>query len=110
MPRKKVADMEWYAIYADGNSGEVLPFNIFEHSGFFNDIKKYAKKCKTKEEFLNELRISLFYYFGSKCEWEVVVEAWVGNKDKPRKIDVYQQVRANWHVFTEYVCSYLWKE
>lgn len=38
------------------------------------------------------------YYFWSKCEHEVVVSGWPNGKNE-RKIDVYEQLKANWGVF-----------
>ena len=50
------------------------------------------------------MRGSLFYYFRSKCEWEVIVGAWVASDRVPgRKVDVYEQVMLNWDVFIRYV-------
>ena len=94
------------------------------------------KKCETKDKFAEELRRSLFYYFGSKCEWEVVITSWVPhitiseldrlnaereetlkkynrnpyslyvNPEVGEKVDVYEQVRLNWNVFVDYVWSH----
>ena len=82
------------------------------------------------------LRGHLFYYYGSKCEWELVITSWVPyitiselnrlneerektlkkyniepyrlcvNPDVGEKIDVYEQVMLNWDLFLDYVWSH----
>lgn len=105
MPQK-VPEMEWNVIYSNFNSKKIETYNVFKHSGFLNDIVKGAKKCKSKDEFVDYLRTSLLYYYWAKAEWEVVVKSWVGTDDA-KKIDVYYQVMNNWHIFSEYVCERL---
>ena len=45
--------------------------------------KKAAKKCQTKDEFAKNLRSELMYYFWSKCEWEVLLKAYLGIENAP---------------------------
>ena len=82
------------------------------------------------------MRRHLFYYYRSKCEWEVVITSWVPhitiselnrlneerertlkehnrepyslyvNPDVGEKIDVYEQVMLNWNLFLDYVWSH----
>lgn len=128
--------LEWNVYTHDFNSREIKTFNIFNHGRFLEDVKKDLKKYETKEEFTERLRGHLFYYYGSKCEWEVVVTSWVPhitmseldrintereetlkkynrepyrlyvNPDVGKKIDVYGQVRLNWDIFVDYVWSH----
>lgn len=125
--------LEYYVYYHNFNGKSIEKFNIFDHGRFFEDIKKDLKKYDTKEEFAERLRGHLFYYYGSKCEWEVVVTSWVPhitmseldrinaereetlkkynrepyrlyvNPDVGKKIDIYEQVRLNWDLFVDYV-------
>lgn len=54
--------------------------------------------------YAEELRRSLFYYYCSKCEWEVVIGPWCGDRGtKEIKVDVYMQVMNNWDIFVDYV-------
>ena len=100
----KVADLKWYVYYHHWNGNEIKTFNIFNHCGFRDDVEKYLKKYKDKEEFAEKLKGSLMYYFWSKCEWEIVITPWVGNRNtKDIKIDVYDQVMNNWDIFVDYV-------
>ena len=124
--------LEWNVYTHDFNSKEIKIFNIFNHSRFLEDVKKY----NTKEEFSERLRGHLFYYYGSKCEWEVVITSWVPhitmseldrinaereetkkkydrepyrlyvNPEVGEKVCVYSQVMLNWHLFVDYVWSH----
>lgn len=97
-------NLEWNVFYHSINSQKITTFNIFQHSGFYNDVRKSLKKFKDKNEFAEQLRRDLFYYFGSKCEYEVVVKPWVGGRGhEDIKVDIYTQVRNNWDVFVDYV-------
>lgn len=128
--------LEWNVYRHNFNEKEIKIFNLFDHSRFLEDVKKSLKKCKTKEEFTEELRRDLFYYFGTKCEYEVVITSWVPhitmseldrlnterektmkeynrepyrlyiNPEVGEKVDVYSQVRLNWNVFVDYVWSH----
>ena len=128
-----VKDLKWYVYYHDFNGKKIKKFNIFNHCGFRNDVETYLKKYKDKDEFAEHLRRSLFYYYGSKSEWEIVITSWVPhittseldrlnaereetlkkygrepyslyvNPDVAIKIDVYNQVMNNWEIFLDYV-------
>lgn len=127
-----VNDLKWYVYYQNINSREIKTFNVFDHGGFRNDVEKHLKKYKDKDEFAEKLKSSLMYYFWSKCEWEVVITSWPPhikpdelnrlnserektvkeynrepyslyvNPDVGKKIDVYDQVKNNWHAFVDY--------
>jgi hypothetical protein len=93
----------WNVFYHNINSDRIETFNIFRHGGLVADIASLVKKRKNKEEFAEELRRSLFYHFGSKCEWEVLIAPWCGSREnKPIKVDVCWQIMNNWDVFLEY--------
>lgn len=103
--------LKWYAYYESWNDHEIKPFNIFDHGGVMEDLRKAAKKVhiredipEEKEEFLKILKRDLKYYYWSKCEWEIVLTPWVGSgKTKDIKIDVWDQIEMNWDIFSEYV-------
>ncbi len=98
-----VKDLKWYVYYHNINSQEIETFNVFDHSGFRQDVEKYLTKSKNKEEFAEHLRGSLFYYYCSKSEWEIIISPWCGGRGtKDIKIDVYDQVMNNWDVFVDY--------
>lgn len=96
--------MKWMVYRHNINADRIETINVFFHGGFTNEVLKSLKKCKTKEEFTEELQRSLCYYFRAKCEWEVLIYPWCGSRnDKPIKIDVYDQIWNNWDVFVDYV-------
>lgn len=125
-----------YSVYAhDLNERKIKEYNIFNHSRFYEDVKKSLKKCKTKEEFASEFKRDLRYYFWCKCEWEIVLTSFpahilkeelkrmnaefgekteqyghepycIGvNLDIEEKIDVYQQCMLNFDILVDYVWS-----
>lgn len=97
--------MQWNVYVGDFNGRNIKVYNIFNHSGFAEDVKKIYKKYKDDFEVFSEaIRRSLSYYFWSKCEWEVIVSHWPPREDfRDEKIDVYSQVMLNWDVFIKYV-------
>ena len=98
--------MKWYVFRHNLNAQRIERWNVFDHSRFREDVQKHLKKCQSREEFAEALRRELFYYYGSKSEWELLFYPWCGGRDtKPLKIDVYEQVRANWEKFVDYVWS-----
>lgn len=95
--------LEWNVWWHSFNSKEIKTYNVFDHWGFMEDLKKnYKKNKKNKDAFLEKLRTDVMYWYWSKCEWEIVLAPWVGKADEI-KIDVYDQLKINWDKFCEYV-------
>lgn len=72
------------------------------------DVKKAYKDYKDDyEKFCEEVRLSLQYFFWSKCEWEVIISDWPPSNREPVeiKVDVYDQVMQNKDIFFKYVWS-----
>lgn len=103
--------MQWIVYRHNINSDKIEPWNVFDHGGFLNDITNNFKRNKTnKIKFEEELRLDLFYHYGHKAEWEVLIIPWCGGQNtKPVKVCVYMQVMNNWDLFSEYVWSSLSK-
>ena len=127
--------LEWNVFKENWNSKEIDTFNVFNHSRFYEDVKKHLKKCENKEEFAEELRKSLAWCYWSKCEYETVITSFPTRIDKEelnrlneefkkdaeryghephtmwlspvvgKKVDIYEQVRLNWDIFVDYVWS-----
>lgn len=101
--------MIWHVYRENINTRRIEIYNIFDHASFKKDVEEAYATCKTKDEFVEQLRKSLMYYFWSKCEWEVVITDWPTHIDSDyhlhtaEKIDVYDQVKLNWSVFVDYV-------
>lgn len=100
-------NMVWNVYYHNFNKNTMAIKNIFDHGGFNKGVKEILGKHQTKEEFAEELRTELFYYFCSKAEWEIIIKPWCGGGDyEGAKIDIYGQVMLNWDVFVDYCWSF----
>ena len=100
-------ELVWNVYVHNINQDTIEVYNIFQHHGFckclYKAKVKYLKKTDFRfEDFMEEVKKELMYYFWSKCEWEVVIKAWVGGKAE-RQTDVYCQVMINWELFKEYL-------
>ena len=123
----------WNVYKKEWNENKLEVFNIFEHSLFWEEIQKLKKKYKRDNNInLKErVRIYLFYYFGSKCEYEITLTSFPVYIDKEeidkikksenkycenidlqveKKVDIYEQVMMNYDIFFDYLCrEYLLK-
>ena len=104
--------MEWNVYYCDVNHQEIKNFNIFKHYNFLKYVKQAIRKCQDKDEFSKRLKSELFYYYGSKCEWELIIEItednriflspWVGCRNPEEvRIDVTNDTSFDWRAFAE---------
>lgn len=94
--------MEWNVYYHDSNAKKIIQWNIFKHRSFRKEVYELLKSDLNKDDFIEQLRKSLMYYFWSKSEYQVLILPWVGEADDI-KIDIYDQVMMNWNKFSEYV-------
>ena len=103
-----MANLEWYVYIEDINNRRIEKFNIFNHSGIQEDLKK-IRKIKDYDEFCKKLKNSLMYYYWSKCEWEVIISDWPPAKQDPIevKVDVFDQIMLNADVFYKYTWNTL---
>ena len=125
--------MVWNVYREDFNRGVIVKYNIFDHGGFARDVKKLLKTDVSKDEFAEQLRRSLMYWFWCKSEHEVVITSWPVYIDKAElirlnteyevcyrkwghypykmnispdvgeKVSIYDQVMMNWDQFINYV-------
>ena len=104
--------MEWNVYRYNINRNKIETFNIFDHWSFSDYAKKAAKKYKTKEDFAEQLKRELMYYFWSKSEHELIIESstdnriylkpWVGCRNPEEvKIDVTDETNFDWKSFAE---------
>ena len=129
-------ELKWMAYRYDTNKRKIVEFNIFNHSGFTEDVKKDLKNCSAKEDFVEKLKNHLMYYFLSKAQYEIILTSLIPsitmseinrinterekiireynrepyrlyvNLDVAEKIDIASQVMLNWDAFVDYVWSY----
>lgn len=97
--------MEWNVYYHDINRSKMSTINIFNHHGFSRDIKEVIRKYREKDEFIEQLKKELMYFFWSKAEYEIIIAPWCGGdrEKEAKKIDIYEQVMMNYDIFSEYV-------
>ena len=97
--------LEWNVYNEDISRNCIKVYNIFNHGGFYEDCVKNAKKNKDRDSFVDQLECDLQYYFWSRCEYEIVLTAFINPKNnfKDEKIDVFDQIKLNWDIFSEYV-------
>lgn len=99
------APLEWWVYFGDFNAGEIKRYNIFAHSGFWQDLVKCARERNDDfDGFSAFVYYRLQYYFWAKCEYEVIVGHFPGGaRFKDRKVDIFDQILMNWDRFIEYV-------
>lgn len=104
--------MEWIVYNFNVNKQKIEAYNILKHYSFREYAKKAAKKYKTKEEFTEQLKRELMYYFWSRSEYELVIEItednriflnpWVGCREPEKvRIDVTDDTSFNWRAFAK---------
>ena len=103
-PSTSKEPMTWNIYYYNMSQKKLWISNIFLHSCFAEEVKYTLNRFDDKKQFAEKLRASLFYYFKSRAEWEVLIKSWLG--DDEIKIDVYDQVVVNWDRFIDYVWSF----
>jgi hypothetical protein len=108
MAKKEFKPLSWLVTYHDCNADKIKYYDILKYREDF--IKKLKKKCATKEEFAEEMRHKMMYYYWSKSEWEIVVEIddnnhiwlnpWVGSRHpEDARIDVTDRADFDWKNF-----------
>lgn len=102
-PLKRL-ELEWNVYRHDFNNDEIKKFNIFDHWRFNEDVARALKRDLNRNDFSRHLRSHLFYFFCTKCEYEILISPWIGNKENvATKVDVFDQVMMNFDVFVDYV-------
>ena len=97
--------LAWNVYLDDFNNRCIRTLNIFEHASFMDGCRKAAKKYKDdRTAFEEQIERLLKYYFWCKCEYEIVLDTWPPSpRFHPEKVDVYDQVKLNWPVFTDWL-------
>lgn len=86
-----------------------------------DQIKKLKKKCSTKEEFAEAMKLEMMSQYWSRCEYEVIIEVdennhiwlspWVGCQNPENvKIDVTDDDNFDWKGFAnEHIGKQIYK-
>lgn len=95
--------MKWNVYRYDSNRHNMVVWNIFNHSGFRNDVQQALhNQSISDEEFEEVIQRSLQYFFWSRCEYEVLLASWP-SEEISEKTDIFQQVMINWEHFIAYL-------
>lgn len=92
-------------IIYDPNYKKFIPYNVIPYFvQAYEELKgkKYKKLPKTFEEFKKFVRDEGMYQFWSRCEYEIILVDWPGQKVE-KKIDVWNQIEMNWDLVTKLV-------
>lgn len=70
--------MKWMVYKENITTKEIVPYNIFDHTIFYEEVEKLKnlRKPLTKEELSTKLKRLVRCYYWSKCEYETVVTSW----------------------------------
>lgn len=86
----------------------INPLEIKKMIKYKGDKPDKYNSIKNKTELKNYLDTQFRYYFQYKCEHEIIVNSWpYKDHETETKIDVYEQIKPNLDVITDYVCEEL---
>lgn len=133
--KTKLRNMVWNVFVTDMNSRQVEIHNVFNHSSFLKSVNKLLDAKLPKEEFTEQLRRDVCYYYWCKVEWEITVShypSYIGKDEMDKlldereqyyrkynkypysndvdlvgakRVDVHDQIMLNWNAFVDYVWS-----
>jgi hypothetical protein len=111
--KKEVKPFSWLVKNFNINKQAIEDYDVLKYRE--DDIKKFKKKYKTKEEFEKALRVEIMYHFWSRAEYELVIKQtedgsilllpWCGCRDEEKAtIDVTYDTSFDWKGFaTEHI-------
>ena len=76
-------------------------FEAYDILPYLRGVYKHERKDrpKTFEEFKKFVDEESMYMFWARCEWEIILSSWPGEKDQ-EKWDVYGQIKMNLDLVT----------
>lgn len=101
--------MKWFVYRYNVNGRIIEQFNVFTHNSFKQQVIQLKRKRNvlTYEEFSQELKRIVQYYFWARCEYEVTVHGWPPTHDNVTlKVDIFDQLQLNWDAFVRYVYNH----
>ena len=95
--------LKWNTIRYD--NGKIEYFNIFKNILFKEAIEEiFRTPEQSREEIEEKVKRKAQWQFWSRCEYEVIISEWPpSSKDKNYKLDVFEQLEANWERFMDYI-------
>lgn len=97
----KTANLEWYVMNYDFNSGTLKKYNVL--TGIAEDLSKEVKRGKvnslsTLKEYLRRV---FMYHYWSRTEYEILVSDL--SSRNVEKVDIWYQLEMNLDRIVEYV-------
>lgn len=105
----------WNVLLHDWNANDVRVCNVLS-TRREDYIKKFKKKCATKEEFAKFLKMDFQWQYWSRSEYEMILyieddrvylEPWCGTF-KEGRIDITDGDTLNWPVFAKEMLKQAW--
>ena len=133
---KTTKELIYNVYFEDFNARQIVTYNIFRHSAFYEALINTKKKYKEDfEGFADAVKKALMHCFWSKSEYEIILTSWppyveadaidkvVKERDEhikqynnfyrniiklevAEKVDIYDQVLLNWDIFIEYLWNH----
>lgn len=125
--------LSWKVLMEDFNKREIIEYDIFKGGHWEQTARMLKHDIPDRKKWEEAFRIKLMSQFWARSEYEVVITSWpswietedidklqkeVEDREKTwgskpikvnitptvaRKIDIYEQLRMNWKIFTDYV-------
>lgn len=92
--------MGFNVIVFDPNRREFKSYDVIPY--FLGRYAEEKKKPKTFDEFKKMVSEESMYRFWAKCEWEIILSDWPGQRTE-EKWDVHRQVMMNIDLVTKIV-------
>ena len=97
-----IKELRYNVWYENFNSKEIVPYNVFRNSRFYDGLVKATKiykKTQDRETYREDIRKELMYAYWSKSEYEIVITSWPPYIDVEdiEKLDILvKQEEAEW--------------
>lgn len=89
-------------------NGEFIPYDIMPYFVSTYNKTNPSDRPKTYEEFREFVDKEAKYMYWSRCEYEIILSSWPGERDK-EKWDIYKQIMMNHDLVTEILMNVLKK-
>lgn len=103
MTKKNWKTMKWNCFAWNFNTDKLYWFNVL-NDDLLKDIEATykAKRTTNRADFSEVVKRWAMWHYWSKCEWEVIITDWPKYNNE-YKMDVFEQLEANWEIFTDYL-------
>lgn len=104
--KKGKLKLEWYVLNHDFNTKEIYNFNVLQQGYLLDLIRMIEDKYYNVHDLIS-LKECIDrwanYNFNHKTECEIWIHGWFDKEDKETKISVYDQLKPNLDILTQYI-------